>query len=124
MPIAMPMSDCLSAGASLTPSPVIADDVALALEDVDQPDLLLGRHAGDHADLVDLLVGLVLAELRELARRRSRGPDAELTRDRLGGDGVVAGDHPHLDAGGVRFGDRRLGRRTRRVDDARPARAS
>jgi hypothetical protein len=28
-----------------------ADDVALALEDVDEPHLLLGRDAGDHADL-------------------------------------------------------------------------
>ena len=54
MPIAMPMSACLSAGASLTPSPVIADDVALALEDVDEADLLLGRDAGDDADVVDL----------------------------------------------------------------------
>ena len=54
MPIAMPMSACWSAGASLTPSPVMLDDVALALEDVDEANLLLGRHAGDDADLVDL----------------------------------------------------------------------
>ena len=44
--------------------------------------------------------------------------DAQLLGDRLGGDGVVAGDHPDLDPGAVGLGDRLLGRRPRRVDDA------
>jgi hypothetical protein len=35
-----------------------------------------------------------------------------------GGGGVVAGDHPHPDAGRAALGDRRLGLRPRRVDDA------
>ena len=59
------------------------DDVPLALEDVDEADLLLGRHARDHADLVDLGGGLLLVELGELragdraaldARARARSP--------------------------------------------------
>ena len=93
-------------------------DVPLALEDVDEPHLLLGRHAGDDADLVDLAVGLLVAELGELRAGDGAALDAELVRDRRGGDRVVAGDHPHLDAGRVGGGDRGLRRGTRRVDDA------
>ena len=76
------------------------DDVALALERVDQADLVLRRDARDDADAVDLVRGL---------RRRSCAANSapviarpsmpELLRDRLGGDRVVAGDHAHLDAG-------------------------
>ena len=44
--------------------------------------------------------------------------DPELAGDRLRRDGVVAGDHPHLDPGRLRERDRRLRRRARRVDDA------
>ncbi len=51
IPIATPMSAALSAGASLTPSPVIDDDVARALEQLDQPDLVLGRDPRDDADV-------------------------------------------------------------------------
>ena len=42
----------------------------------------------------------------------------ELAGDRLGGDGVVAGDHPHLDAGRMRLRDGVAGLGPRRVDDA------
>ena len=48
----------------------------------------------------------------------ARPRDAQLARDRLGGDGVVAGDHAHLDAGRMRDRDGRLRRRPRRIDDA------
>ena len=63
-------------------------------------------------------VGLLVAELGELGAGDGAALDAELARDRLRGDRVVAGDHPDLDAGGVRDGDRRLRGRPRRVDDA------
>ena len=95
------------------------DDVALALEHVDEAHLVLGRDARDHADAVDLaLERLVVAHRRPLGAGDRAAPDPELARDRLGGDGVVAGDHAHLDAGRVRLGDRRLRLRPRRVDDA------
>ena len=91
--------------------------MALALEDVDEADLLLGRHARDHADPVDLLVGLLVRHLRELRARDRTALDAELPRDRARRDRVVARDHPDLDPGVVRGGDRGLRRRARRVHD-------
>ena len=54
MPMAMPMSAAPIAGASFTPSPVMATMFFLALQDLDEPDLVLGGDAGDHADVVDL----------------------------------------------------------------------
>ena len=45
MPIATPMSADFSAGASLTPSPVMATIVAVGLQRVDDPQLVLGRDA-------------------------------------------------------------------------------
>ena len=101
-----------------------AHDVPLALEDVDEPHLLLGRHAGDDADLVDLAVGLLVAELGELRAGDGAALDAELARDRRGGDRVVAGDHPHLDAGRVRRGDRGLRGRRAAGRRCRPAPAA
>ena len=68
MPIATPMSARLSAGASLTPSPVMATDVALRLEDVHEADLVLGRDAGDDADVVDGGDRLLVASWRPTRR--------------------------------------------------------
>ena len=45
MPIATPMSADLSAGASFTPSPVIATMSPVGLQRVDDPQLVLGRDA-------------------------------------------------------------------------------
>ena len=81
-------------------------------------DLVLGGDAGDHADVVQLPERLVVGHRAELGARDRAARDPEVLGDRLGGDGVVAGDHPDLDAGAVRVGDRHLGRRPRRVDDA------
>ena len=118
MPIATPMSAVLSAGASLTPSPVMATTLPARLEDVDQPHLVLGGDTRDDADLVDLRLRLLVAERGEL-RAGDRPPgDAELLGDGGGGDGVVAGDHAHLNASGVRLGDRGLGLGAWRIDDA------
>ena len=64
MPIATPMSAVLSAGASLTPSPVIATTLPFSLQQPDEADLVLGRDPGDDADLVELG--------EQLARRSSR----------------------------------------------------
>ena len=79
------------------------DDVALAPQRVDEPHLVLRRDPGDDADVVDLRDQLVVAHRAELGARDRAARDAELPRDRCGGDGVVARDHPHLDAGLVRL---------------------
>ena len=69
MPIATPMSAALSAGASLTPSPVIDDDVARALEQLHQPDLVLGRDSRDDADVGEVGQELVVGHRGELGAR-------------------------------------------------------
>src|SRR6266516_2776947 len=78
IPIAMPMSAFFSAGASLTPSPVIATMLPLPLEHVHEPDLVLGRDPGDHADAVDRGQRLVVAHGPELGAGDDRAVDAEL----------------------------------------------
>ena len=47
--MATPMSAAFSAGASLTPSPVMATTWPRALQRLDDAHLVLGRHAGEHA---------------------------------------------------------------------------
>ena len=74
MPIATPMSAFLSAGASFTPSPVIATMWPLRAQDVDEVDLVLGRDAGDDADVVDLAIGLVVGHRGELGAGDAPGP--------------------------------------------------
>ena len=54
MPIATPMSAGVSAGASLTPSPVIATTLPCCLSRLDQAHLVLGGDPGDDADPVEL----------------------------------------------------------------------
>ena len=108
MPIATPMSAGCSAGASLTPSPVMATTCPRACSACDQPQLLLGRDAGED--------GGPLGRLDRGPRRRHALELRPVTRDRLGaralvtgepelpgdgggGAGVVAGDHLDPDAG-------------------------
>ena len=78
IPIAMPMSAVFSAGASFTPSPVIATMWPLRFSDVDEPHLVLGRDARDHADVVDRRVELVVGHRRELGAGDRPALDAEL----------------------------------------------
>ena len=74
------MSACLSAGASLTPSPVIATTSPLALQRADEPQLVLGRDAREHRRLARARVSnAVVVERVELApgeRRRRRARSA------------------------------------------------
>ena len=93
------------------------DDVALAAEDVDEVDLVLRRDARDDADLVDPLVGLFVAPRRELGTGDRAALEPELACDRLCGDRVVAGDHPHLDAGILCARDRVACLGARRIHD-------
>ena len=74
MPMAMPMSAAAIAGASLTPSPVIATMFFLALSTFDEADLVLGGDAGDHADVVHLPGRLLVAQARRTRLPSRRGP--------------------------------------------------
>ena len=80
-------------------------------------DLVLRGDARDDADVVDPLVGLVVAPRRELGAGDRAALEPELAGDRLGGDRVVAGDHPHLDAGSLCPRDRVACLGARRIDD-------
>ena len=117
IPIATPMSARLSAGASLTPSPVIATTLPLRFSMLDEAHLVLRRDARDDADPVDLVLELVVAQRRELGARQSAPLDPELGGDRRGGRGVVAGDHAHADPRLLAAGDRVPRLLARRVDD-------
>ena len=94
------------------------DDVALLLEDADQPHLVLGRDAGDDADVVDLRVELVVRERGELGAGERTTVDAELAGDGRRGGGVVARDHADADARVLAQRDGVLGFLAGRVDDA------
>ena len=94
------------------------DDVAFLLQQAHQPDLVLRRHARDHADVGQLLLELVVAHSGELCAGQRLAFDAQLVADGRRGHRVVAGDHAHLDARAVALGDGRLGLGARRIDDA------
>ena len=111
------MSALFSAGRVVDPVAGHRHDVPLPLEQVHQPDLVLGRHPGDHPDVVDRAQRLVVAHGPELGPGDHRAVDAELAGDRGRGHRVVAGDHPDLDAGRPGRGDGCLGGGPWRVDD-------
>ena len=98
-PMATPMSAALSAGASFTPSPVIATICAVRLQRVDDPELVLGRDAGVDGDLAHRVPEPALVQSSSSApvSDREPWPDAEVAGDARGGARVVAGDHdrPH-----------------------------
>ena len=94
------------------------DDVGLPLQRADQADLVLRRHAGNDADVVEFGDQLLVAHGGELRARQRLARDAELVADRRSGHRVVASDHPHLDAGAMALFDGHLRLGTGRVDDA------
>ena len=82
---------------------------------------MLGRHAGEHRDLVDDRVELLVGEHVEVGARQCRRlalDQTQLLADCTGCHGVVAGDHLHGDARLPRLGDCRLRLGPGRVDDA------
>ena len=123
-PMAMPMWAAFSAGASLTPSPVMATTSRFAFERVDDAQLLLGNHAGKDLHVPDPPGQLLVRHPVELGpgdhRLAVREPG--LAGDALGGRGIVARDHHHADAGGLALGDRGGHGRPQRVLEARAAR--
>ena len=100
-PIAMPTSAAFSAGASLTPSPVIATTSPSALQQLHQAQLLLGLESRAQVDMrrrsrsaasssaVDLRAGDHLGALAQ----------ADLARDGARRGRVVASHHDDADAG-------------------------
>src|ERR1051326_4859541 len=82
--------------------------MALAFEHLDETDFVFGSDAGDHADVIDLSVGLIVTHCRELGARDGATWDSELASNGRRGYRVIPGDHPDLDAGVSRFGDRFL----------------
>ena len=111
MPMATPMSACFRAGASLTPSPVMATRCPRSCQARRCGSCAPG-HPGIHADpgyeLPQFLIahGLNNGTLHGLG---AGGEDADLLGDGGGGDLVVAGNHDGPDTGGDALTDGRLG---------------
>ena len=122
--MAMPMWAALSAGASLTPSPVMATISPVGLERVDDAQLLLRHDAGEDLDVPDAPGQLLVRHPVELGpvMTASRIGEPGLAGDALGRGGVVAGDHHHAHSGGAALGDRGGHGRPQRVLEAEQAR--
>ena len=119
--MATPILAVLSAGASLMPSPVMATMWPLALKRADNPQLVLGIDAGEHAHLFDDCIELGVrhgAQLGAGHEPRARLEDFELAGDRLGGCRMIAGDHHRADVRPLGDGDGGLRLRARRIDHA------
>ena len=102
MPIATPIFARFSAGASLTPSPVIATTWPRDFERIDDSCLVLGRDPAANVELVDFGRQLAVAQLFEFRageHQTARGEQADVPRDGLGGILVIAGHHDALQPG-------------------------
>jgi hypothetical protein len=116
--MATPMSAALSAGASLTPSPVIDTTLPVCFSSRTMRSLSSGATRAItpiSGSCASSSSSLMAANWRPVMARPSMpsSPAIAAARGRM-----VAGDHPHPDAGRLALGDRRLGLRPRRVDDA------
>ena len=120
IPMATPMSAAFSAGASLTPSPVIATVMPCALQGIDDPELVLRIDPGVDRHLPHRPVEFRVRHRLELGpgHRPAVGGDAELGRNDRRRLRVIAGDHDRPDPGALRARDRFSGLVPRRVDHA------
>jgi hypothetical protein len=109
----------LEGGGVVDAVPGHGDHVAGPLEQPDQAQLVLGGDPGHHPDVGQLGEQLVVAHGRELGPGDRPALNAELAGDGGRRGGVVAGDHPHPDAGVPALGDGRLGLGPRRVEGRR-----
>ena len=87
------------------------DDLAGLLHESGEADLVLGRDPAEHVQLRESFDHLGVGQALQIGAGDEPGPELELIRDRPRGDGVVAGDHPHVDAGIERDPHRVLGLR-------------
>ena len=111
VPIAMPMSAALIAGASLTPSPVMATTSPF-LRRVSTISTLCSGATRPTTPMPSMRARRsCLGHRREVGAEDGLSGDAELLGDRRAGDHVVSGDHPHADVGVLGGPDRvqRLG---------------
>ena len=123
MPIATPMSAAFSAGASLTPSPVIATMLPSRLQRVDDAQLVLGRDAGVDRDVAHRAPrSASSSSALELGAGERRGdPSAAMPRSPAmraavrGWSPVIMITRTPAPCG---LGDRRARLGPRRVDDA------
>jgi hypothetical protein len=105
-PIAMPMVAALSAGGVVHAVARHRHDVSPRHESANDPELLLGHHAGEDRRRPDTRDELVVPERVELrSGQRLPCPEARGVRDGASGLGVVAGDHDDMDPGGAALGD-------------------
>jgi hypothetical protein len=93
------------------------DDVALALEHVDEAHLVLRCDTCDHTDIVDLILELGIGEGCEVGTGHGASFDSELGSDGGRRGHVVAGDHPCADSSLLAARDRVLRLLARRIDD-------
>ena len=95
-------------------------DLALRLQRPDDPQLVLGRHPGEHVLVQDERVQRLVGEAIELgaAHRRLAVADTELASDRPCRQRVITGDHDRPDPCRPARRDRLPDLVARRVDDA------
>src|SRR5665647_3516020 len=117
MPMATPMSAFFNAGASLTPSPVMATMLSFCWSSVTRI-LSSGVTRATYADLIQLWLQLFIRNGGELRPCQGLALDAQLVADGGGGHRMVAGNHAHLDAGAVALSDGVFGLGSRRINDS------
>src|SRR6476619_1610937 len=101
LPMAIPMSAALMAGASLTPSPVIATTSPFCFK-VSTSSTLCSGATRPTTPMSPLSRG----QRGEVGAEHGLAGDAQLRGDGRPGDHVVAGDHPHADVGSLGIGHR------------------
>jgi hypothetical protein len=114
------MSAFFSAGASFTPSPVMATICLLAWIRLDQAELVLGACPSEHVDVSHLVPQGRLVHLLDLGAGDGglAVADAQHLGDRRRRDPVIAGDHGHANAAAVAFAHGVDGFLARRIEEA------
>ena len=74
------------------------DDLAGLLHEARESHLVLGCDPAEHVQLRQPFDHFGVGQPLQLRAGDEPGPELELVGDRAGGDGVIAGDHAHVDA--------------------------
>ena len=107
-PMAIPIWAARNAGASLTPSPVMATTSSFAFSALTSASFWLGRQPGEHGGPGRTDVELMRRQAGDVRARKNAASDLDpgVARDRLGGQRCVAGHHDDADAGAPTQRDR------------------